>query len=330
MRAKPRSGQGSSRLKVLCPWVLLLWFLALPVLANFPNEEVTLVIPFGPGGASDVLLRDIAQAVEAHLGQPLLPLNLAGGGGTRGSQYVKYAAPDGYTLLGSHQTLDLAYLTGISAYSHADFEPVALLAHTINVPATYRRQSARTASDIPGLVAASPEPLAFGIIARSTDHLFWLDFFDRTGIDPDTVRLVHFPDTGAQVEALVGEEIDFAMLNLPSAHALFERGVLRPLGVAAEQRLSALPRLATLREQGIDLVHTSDRGIFAPLGTPAEHIAVLADAFRQALEDPELRFRLLHAYGSVVDYRAEGAFRDYLDDQFHRLASQAERIRLAR
>ncbi|MCS2610399.1 tripartite tricarboxylate transporter substrate binding protein [Halomonas dongshanensis] len=311
-------------------WALLLWLLALPALANFPDEEVTLVIPFGPGGASDVLLREIAQAVEAHLGQPLLPLNLAGGSGTRGSQYVKDAAPDGYTLLGSHQTLDLAYLTGASAYSHADFEPVALLAHTINVPATYRRQNAHDASEIAALVAESPEPLAFGIIARSTDHLFWSAFFDRTGIDPEAVRWVHFPDTSAQVEALVGEEIDFAMLNLPSAHALFERGVLRPLGVAAEQRLSALPRVATLREQGIDLVHTSDRGIFAPLGTPAEHIAVLADAFRQALEDPELRFRLLYAYGSVVDYRADDAFRDYLDDQLQRLAPEAERIRLGR
>ncbi|WP_018917663.1 tripartite tricarboxylate transporter substrate binding protein [Vreelandella zhanjiangensis] len=297
---------------------------------HYPQREITLVIPFGLGGASDVLFRDIFETAQTYLGQPVLVVNMPGQGAMRGAQYVKDAAPDGYTLLGSHQTIDLSYLAGLASFSHADFAPVSLLVRTVNIPATYAGHAAQQASDIEALINASSKPLMFGAITNSTDHLFWLEFFDKNDISLSDIQLVRFPDTPSQVEALLAQEIDFAMLNLPSAGALFASGALVPLAVAGSERLPGLPDVLTLREQGIDLVHTTDRGIFAPVGTPPQTLATLADALAYALASAPLRYRITHEYGSLIDYRTLGTYGGYLDEQFHELVPLIERVHFER
>ncbi|MGP9634852.1 Bug family tripartite tricarboxylate transporter substrate binding protein [Halomonas sp. AOP43-A1-21] len=293
---------------------------------HFPQREITVVIPFGVGGATDVLFRDVFETAQTYLGQPVLVVNMPGRGAMRGSQYVRNAAPDGYTLLGSHQTIDLAYLAGLASFSHADFAPVSLLVRTVNIPATYAGHAAQQASDIEALIDASSKPLMFGVISNSTDHLFWLQFFEQSGISLSDVQLVRFPDTASQVEALLAQEIDFAMLNLPAAGFLFASGILVPLAVAGSERLPGLPDVSTLREQGIDLVHTTDRGIFAPAGTPPQTLAILADALAHALASVPLRYRITHEYGSLIDYRAPDTYGGYLNEQFHKLVPLTERV----
>ncbi|RUR29041.1 tripartite tricarboxylate transporter substrate binding protein [Vreelandella nanhaiensis] len=293
---------------------------------HYPQREITLVIPFGEGGATDVLIRDIFETAQTYLGQSVHVVNMPGRGAIRGSQYVRNAAPDGYTLLGSHQTIDLSYLAGLASFSHADFAPVSLLARTVNIPATYAGHVVQQASDIEALIHTSSKPPMFGVIANSTDHLFWLQFFEKTGISLSDVQLVRFPDTASQVEALLAQEIDFAMLNLPSAGSLFASDALVPLAVAGSERLPGLPDVLTLREQGIDLVHTTDRGIFAPAGTPPQTLAILADALAYALASPPVRYRIIHEYGSLIDYRMLSDYGSYLDEQFHELVPLTERV----
>ncbi|HCR96948.1 MULTISPECIES: tripartite tricarboxylate transporter substrate binding protein [Halomonadaceae] len=327
------SGRGLARYCITLGFVsgLLLWGTTFTFAENrYPDREITVVIPFGLGGATDVLFRDIFDTAQIYLDQPVLVVNMPGREAMRGAQYVKNASPDGYTLLGSHQTIDLSYLAGLASFSHADFAPVSLLVRTINIPATYAGHAAQQASDIGALVQTSSTPLKFGVIANSTDHLFWLQFFEQSGISLSDVQLVHFPDTASEVEALVAREIDFAMLNLPSAGTLFVSGALVPLAVAGSERLSGLPDVLTLREQGIDLVHTSDRGVFAPAGTPPGELAVLNDALAYALASEPLRHRITHEYGSLIDYRSLSTYRDYLDEQFNELVSLTERVHLGR
>lgn len=297
---------------------------------HYPQHEITVVIPFGLGGATDVLFRDIFETAQSYLGQPVLVTNMPGRGAMRGAQYVRNAAPDGYTLLGSHQTIDLSYLAGLASFSHADFAPVSLLVRTINIPATYAGHAAQQASDIKALIHTSSEPFMFGVIANSTDHLFWLAFFEKNAIPLADVQLVRFPDTASQVEALLAQEIDFSMLNLPSAGSLFASGALVPLAVAGSERLTGLPDVLTLREQGIDLVHTTDRGLFAPAGTPPETLVILADALAYALANAPLRHRITHEYGSLIDYRMLGAYGGYLNEQFHKLVPITERVHFER
>ncbi|MCA1773128.1 MAG: tripartite tricarboxylate transporter substrate binding protein [Halomonas sp.] len=246
------------------------------------------------------------------------------------TRFVKNAQPDGLTLLGSHQTIDLSYFAGLADYSHHAFSPVALLTRTVNIPATYAKHDAKQASDIVTLVNERPGELRFGVIASSTDHFFWLHFFHQANIPVDAIEIVHYPDTGSQVEALLAGEIDFSMLNLPAAGRLFEAKALTPLGVAGEQRLTSLPAVPTLKEQGINLVNTTDRGLFAPPGTPATVLKLLAEAFGQAVQNPEVANRIERAHGSLVDYRPLDDYARYLDDQHAVLQSLTEEIAFSR
>lgn len=296
----------------------------------FPATDITLVVPFGPGGATDVLFRDIAAVAQYYLDTPIEIVNIAGSAATRGSQVVKDAPANGYTLLGSHQTINLAYLAGVSAYSHHAFAPVALITRTVNIPATYADHPVQRASDIPQLVAKQNEPLLFGVIPQSTDHFFWLHFFHQTGIAIEAVEFVHYPDTGAQVAALLAQEIDFAMLNLPSAGNLFDANALTPLGVASDTRLTGLPEVATLKEQGIEMVNTTDRGVFAPLTTAPERLVILANAFEQALAQPALAHTIEHTHGSLIDYRPLSNYADYLNQQYTLLKSLSESVAFER
>lgn len=296
----------------------------------YPSAEVAIVVPYGEGGATDVIFRAVAARAQAYLDAPIITVNMPGGGAILGSQFVKESAPDGYTLLGSHQTIDLSYLSGVAAYSHQAFVPVALLTRTVNIPATRAGHLATRAEDIKALIPQQSKPLSFGVVPHSTDHFFWLHFFAEEGISAADVQFVHYPGTSAQVEALLGGELDFAMLNLPSARALFNAGALLPLGVASEDRLADLPHVPTLHEQGIALVNTTDRGLFAPMNTPKERLEVVAKAFEQALAEPELVQTLEQAYGSFVDFKALDAYEHYLEEQYQQLQALAGAIQFQR
>ncbi|WP_224106947.1 Bug family tripartite tricarboxylate transporter substrate binding protein [Vreelandella aquamarina] len=297
---------------------------------SFPQEEISVVIPYMAGGPSDVLLRDIFKAAQPYLGQSVSVEYMPGSGAILGARRVLEAAPDGYTLLVCHQSLDLAYLAGQASFNHTHFAPVAMLIRTVSIPTTYAGHRAQRASDIAALVNQRSTPLAFGVTRHSNDHLFWLQFFEQSGISPADVLVVHFPSMSSQVEALLAHEIDFALLDMPSTGQLYASHALTPLGVAASERLPGLPRIETLSEQGIDLVNTADRGLLAPLDTPPERLATLANALAQALNDTSLRYRLAHDYGSLIDYRPLAAYGDYLNEQFYKLAPLAEHVHFRR
>ena len=293
---------------------------------NYPEEEVQLIIPYGPGGATDIIFRLVAAEAEQYLGTTIVPVNMAGAGATRGSRHVLEAEPDGYTLLGSHDTIALSKLAGMVDYSYDAFEPVALLTQTINIPTAHSEHSVDSADEIAAYVAENPGEVSFAIIPSSTDHFFWAQFFNEAGINIEDVRLVGYPDTGEQVSALLAQEIDFAMFNLPSAGPHFEAGTFEPLGVAHDERLAALPDTATLRELGLGFDHATSRGIFAPEGTPQERIDIIADAFGKALENEELRSRIENEFGSIVRFLDGEDYQEFLVQNEAALAKAAENI----
>ncbi|MGO2241054.1 MAG: Bug family tripartite tricarboxylate transporter substrate binding protein [Halomonas sp.] len=294
--------------------------------ADYPEQDVRLIIPYGPGGATDILFRLISQEAEKTLGESIVPVNMAGAGATLGSRNVKDANPDGYTLLGSHDTIALSKLAGTVDYSFDAFEPIALLTQTINIPTTYSNHPVQNADAIADYVSEHPGQVRFSMIPSSTDHFFWSQFFQEAGIDMADVRLVGYPDTGQQVSALLAEEVDFAMFNLPSGRAFFEDGSFRALGIAHSERLDSMPDVPTLREQGINMDHSTSRGIFAPKGTPQEIIDTLSDAYGNALENKEVRSRIENEFGSVVRFLAGDDYQTFLDENEAALSAAAENI----
>lgn len=293
---------------------------------DYPEQEIQLIIPYGPGGATDIIFRLVAAEAEQYLGTTIVPVNMAGAGATRGSRHVLDAEPDGYTLLGSHDTIALSKLAGMVDYSYDAFEPVALLTQTINIPTAHSEHLVDSADEIAAYVAENPGEVRFAIIPSSTDHFFWAQFFEEAGINIEDVRLVGYPDTGEQVSALLAQEIDFAMFNLPSAGPHFEARTLEPLGVAHDERLGAIPDTATLREQGLGFDHATSRGIFAPEGTPQERIDIIADAFGKALENEELRSRIENEFGSIVRFLDGEDYQEFLTQNEAALAKAAENI----
>lgn len=300
---------------------------AMPATASdYPDQEIELIIPYGPGGATDVIFRLIAEEAEQYLGQSIVPVNMAGAGATRGSRHVLEANPDGYTLLGSHDTIALSYLAGMVDYSYMDFEPIALLTQTINIPSTYPDHPIQSADDIAGYVEENPGDVRFSMIPTSTDHFFWAQFFGAAGIDIDDIGFVAYDDTGEQVSALMAADIDFTLLNLPSGGSYFEDGSLVPLAIAHPERLDGLPDTPTLREVGIELDNATSRGLFAPPGTPDEVIEAVAEAFGRALENEELQARIEDEFGTIVNFLAGQDYLDFLEENEASLAEAAENI----
>ena len=213
-------------------WVAGCWLFCLTLggVAQASDPALRLVVPFGPGGASDVLFREVGRALERELGSSIRYDNQPGHSGMRGALLVKEAPPDGRTLLGSHQTLILARLSDRSSLSHEAFTPMALLMRTVNIPAARRQVGVASATELVARLRAEDAVLRVGMIPDSTDAFFWRQFLQAAGLSQEVLTWVGYPDTGSQVAALLGGEIDLAMLNLPAGRRLFDHGALVPLG----------------------------------------------------------------------------------------------------
>jgi tripartite-type tricarboxylate transporter receptor subunit TctC len=279
---------------------LLLPFLARPALgqpnpagAAFPQRAVRLVVPFPPGGTTDVLARAIAAKWQDGWGQQVVVDNRGGGGGVIGAEAVFRAAPDGHVLvLGNNQThaTNGALIPGLP-YDPAGFAAITLVArapHALVVPA------ASPARSVAALVELGRQPgrgLSYASSsAGSSSHLMAETFVRRNGM-----RATHVPYRGAAPAALdlVAGTVDFMMATWASVSALAADGRIRALGVGGADRFAELPEVPTLRELGFDYV-SGDAwfGLFAPRGTPDAVLAAVSDATAAALADAAVRGRL--------------------------------------
>lgn len=302
---------------------------SLPALADtFPDQPVRLIIPYGAGGPTDIIFRQIAQAAEEELGVSIVPVNMSGAGATLGSRHVKNAEPNGYTILGGHDNIALSNIAGMVDYSYEAFEPIARVTQTFNMPTTYPDHPVQDASEIPQYIKDHPGKVNFSMIPTSTDHFFWIQMLDAMDIDLADVNLISYPDTTEQMSALRAQEIDFTITNAACCSGFYKDGSFRPLGVAHTERLTGdtLDEIPTFQEMGIEMASATSRGFFAPLGTPQEHIDILANAFEVAMQNESLRERLINELGSVPSFQAGQEYRDFLDQNQRELEAAAENI----
>lgn len=295
---------------------------------DYPERDIRLVIPYGAGGPTDIIFRQIAREAEKELGVSIVPVNMTGAGATLGSRNVKDSEPDGYTILGGHDNIALSYIAGMVDYSYDAFSPVARVTQTFNMPTTYPGHPVQDASEIPQYIEEHPGEVKFSMIPTSTDHFFWMQMFDAMDIDLDDVKLISYPDTTEQMSALMAEEIDFTITNAACCSSFYADGTFRPLGVAHSERLSgeALKDIPTFNEMDIQMESATSRGIFAPQGTPQERIDILADAFEKALENEELREKLITELGSEPSFLAGEDYQAFLTANQEALEKVAENI----
>ena len=266
---------------------------SLPALAQgqWPTgRPITWVVPYPPGGTTDILGRAIAQRLGASLGTTVIVDNKAGATGTIGSAFVARSAPDGYTLLGTSigpQAIVPSLLQKMQYDPVAAFAPVTLIGTIPHVLVVGAAQPLRTVADLVAQAKAKPEQLSFasggsGTILQMQGELLRL----QTG-----TRMTHVPykgDTPAIQDVLAGHT---SFMFAPAAAALphIQGGQLRALAVTSAARLKALPDVPTMGQAGFkDFVVEQWQALYAPAGTPAAVVQKLnAEVVRQ-LKDPEI------------------------------------------
>ncbi len=273
---------------------------AMPMLApaalaqSFPERPVRLVVPFPPGGSSDIVARVMAEAASQTLGQPVVVENIPGAGGNIGTQRVAKSAPDGYTL--TQCTIGTCSIN-TSLYANAgydiqkDFVPVFLVGGVMNVFTVNNDFPAKSLADMVGWARANPGKLTFASSGVGTsNHLTpeWLS----TRAD---IKMVHVPykGSGPAIIDLIGGQVMMFNDNEPSILPQIKAGKIRALAVTGPKRSVHLPDVPTMEESGYkDFIVEPWFGYLAPKGTPAAVVARLNKAFNDAIAKPQVRQQL--------------------------------------
>lgn len=260
----------------------------------FPSRPIRLIVPFTPGGTTDILARLVAQKAGETLGQPMVVENRPGAGGNIGAEAAARSAADGYTLvmgtLGTQVTNQFIY-PRMPYDSAKDFAPVTLVANSPNVLLV---NSTLPANSIGELIAlARHEPGKINYASTSTGgspHLSGELLSMMAG-----VRMQHVPYKGAApaMTDLLAGQVNLMFDNLPSALAQIQGGKIKALAVTGAKRASVLPSVPTVRESGLpDYEVNSWFGLLAPAGTPPERVRQLQQAVDKVLAMPDVRKRI--------------------------------------
>jgi tripartite-type tricarboxylate transporter receptor subunit TctC len=261
--------------------------------AAWPDKPVRLVVPYGPGGSSDLIARLLANEMGKTLGQAVIVENKAGASGIVAMQEVARAAPDGYNIVLGHVGTLAVNPTMFAKlpYGANDFAPVALLAKVPMVFAVGANVPAQTLSEFVALAKARPGKLNYGSAGNgSAGHLAFEMLKVATNID---VTHVPYKGTGAQLMDLLAGNIDAASAGPPGFMAHARSGKLTIIASGSPHRLAALPNVPTVAELGYPGFDSSQWfGILAPAKTPPEIIARLHEAAVTALSVAAVRVRL--------------------------------------
>ena len=267
--------------------------------AAFPTKPIRLIVPFPPGGGTDILSRLVAQKLTESTKWTVVPDNRAGAGGTIGITEAAKAAPTGYDLvMGQKDNM----VVGPWLYKNLpwdptkDFSAVAHIAYTPVIIATGVNSRFKTLADVVAAAKAAPDTITYGSPGNGTTIHLAGDLFEKAA----GIKIRHVPYKGsnpAMMDALAGN-IDLLVSSVPSAMAQIKAGKLRPLAVTSAKRSSSLPDVPTVAEQGFrDFDVTTWYGVFAPAGTPKDIVNTLNAEVNKLLATPEMK-DAIHAQGA--------------------------------
>lgn len=267
-----------------------------------PSGTVRLVVPYNPGGITDILARGLMQPMTATLGHTVVVENRPGANGSIGATLVARSPADGLTMLvGVTDThaVNPAAMRNLPYVPERDFVPVNLITRVPLALAVGPTQ--RSLADLRAFVAAAkarPGGLthsSWGV--GSVSQIAMLRIAETAGIE-----LLHVPFTGAApaAQALAAGQVDSMILPAGAAEALARDGNVRVLAVLSPERLPLLPSVPTMKEQGVDLSVSIFQGLFAPARTPAPVVALLNEAVARGLQDPQM-LEILRGQASVAE-----------------------------
>jgi len=276
----------------LCLGVLM----ALPLVSHaaYPDRQVSIVVPYPPGGTTDLLARLVAKELTGRLGQTFVVENKPGAGGQIGTASVARAKPDGYTLLmGTINThgINEALFNKLPYRTVEDFSPVIVVADTPNVMIANKDAPFKTFGEFLSYAKANPDKVSFGSTSMGgSPHMAGELLIATTGI-----KMVHVPYQGGgpMINDVMGGQIPVGFDNLPSSAGHISAGSLRALAVTSRERWPSFPKVPTMDESGAKGYDLSAWfGLFAPAGTPKDIVQKLNTTIAEALKGPEVSKQL--------------------------------------
>jgi tripartite-type tricarboxylate transporter receptor subunit TctC len=277
-------------------WVLVLVAMLASSVAQaqeFPTRPIRLIVPFPPGGGTDVVARVLAPRMSETLGQSVVVDNRAGAGGNIGADLVAKAPADGYTILLAASTVavNVSLMPNLPFDPLKDFAPVVLLLMNQSVLVVNPNLPVNNVHEFIALAKSKPGALTYGSSGNGSGaHLAGEMFKIMAG-----VNLTHVPYKGAApaMNDLIAGRIDAMIIDLAIAMPYVKAGKIKALAIGSAQRFDALPDLPTISESGVPGYEINGlMGFVAPSGTPAGAIQRLNEAANRSLQDPEVRQRL--------------------------------------
>ncbi|WP_324054792.1 tripartite tricarboxylate transporter substrate binding protein [Salibaculum sp.] len=256
---------------------------------DYPNKEIEWIIPFSAGSGADTFARTLIAATEDVLGVPIVPTNRAGGGTAIGVAAAATQPADGYTLFSQSDTLALGLSTGDWPVTVDDVQAVARINadyKTLMVPAGSQFE---TFEDFVSYAQENPGAIRMGGVGSRS----WSSAFVNKLSNAADIEVTYVPYDGGSnvVSAILGENIDAAVITSSNINAQVDAGEIRILGQSLGERVPERPDVPTFKEMGLTSIDDDVlwRGVFAPAGVPEEILATLSAAFEEAIKDPRWR-----------------------------------------
>ena len=287
-----------SLLQAISAAALLLTGAAYAQTSAYPDKPIRFVVPYPPGGGTDVIARIVQDRLRAALGQSIVIENRGGAGGSIGTEVVARSAPDGYTVLFtlSSHTINPAIFSKLTFDTVRDFEPVGTVCSLPQILVANPQFPANTVQQLIAMAKDKPGSLAFASVGNgSPGHLAGEMMKIRTG-----TQLTHIPYRGGgpAVTDVVSGQVPLLWVSIPAAAQFVKQKQLKALAVSTLKRSAAFPDVPTMQESGIsDFEVDSWYAMFVPAKTPRAIVDRLNSALNTVLKEPEIREKLL-AQGS--------------------------------
>ena len=281
--------------------------------SDYPTKPIKLIVPYPPGGGTDVIARVVQERFQALLGQPVVIENKGGAAGSIGTETAAKAAPDGYTVLFtlSSHTINPSIYPKLPFDTAKDFEPVGMVASLPQILVANMQFAPNTVAEVVALAKAKPGTLSFASVGNgSPGHLAGELLKLRSG-----TQMTHIPYRGGgpAVTDVMGGQVPLLWVSIPAAAQFVKAGKLKALAVSTTKRSAAFPEVPTMQEAGIaDFDVDSWYAMFVPAKTPKSAIDKLNKVINTVVREPEIRDKLLaqgsegvggppEALGKIVD-----------------------------